>query len=295
MQEKPQHVHRVIHISDVHFHVLPFNPLHCFNKRLKGLLRKVFGLVNFQATTIGQRFPKVAESLGADSICITGDFSLTAMDAEFLLAKHFVETLAKHSSVYLLPGNHDVYTPKALAKQTFYTYFPNEQLQQNKVSFHKLTDHWWLILLDCSCLNGWFSANGAVHVGQISAIENFLLSLSSEENVIIANHYPLLSSQQLDHDLINNTLLHNVLRKYPKVRLYLHGHEHHATIYSCLDSSPSYILNSGSISLPTNSRFHVIDLYPEKYQVHTMVLKNLLDFNAPLEIGNEASLNFQEL
>ncbi|AAD19035.1 3,5'-cyclic-nucleotide phosphodiesterase [Chlamydia pneumoniae TW-183] len=295
MQEKPRHVHRIIHISDVHFHVLPVNPVHCFNKRLKGLLRKVFGLVHFQATTIGQRFPKVVRSLGADSVCITGDFSLTAMDGEFLLAKHFVETLAKHSSVYLLPGNHDVYTLKSLAQQTFYTHFPNDQLQQNKVSFHKITDHWWLILLDCSCLNGWFSANGVVHLAQISAIETFLLSLSPEENVIIANHYPLLSSQNPSHDLINNTHLQNVLKKYPKVRLYLHGHEHQAAVYNCADTSPSYILNSGSISLPTNSRFHVIDLYPEKYQVHTMILKNLLDFDAPLEIANEATWDCQKL
>ncbi|SPN74007.1 3',5'-cyclic adenosine monophosphate phosphodiesterase CpdA,cyclic 3',5'-adenosine monophosphate phosphodiesterase,Calcineurin-like phosphoesterase [Chlamydia serpentis] len=293
MEEKSQHAHRLIHISDVHFHVLPLNPLDCLNKRLKGLLRKVFGLVQFQATTISQRLPQVIKSLEANSVCITGDVSLTAMDAEFLLAKHFVDILAKHSSTYLLPGNHDVYTSKSLAKQTFYKYFPNQKLQHDKVSFHKLTDCWWLILLDCSCLNGWFSANGAVQLTQISAIETFLLSLSSEENVVIANHYPLLSSRHSYHDLINNTLLKNVLNKYNKVRLYLHGHEHQATIYSCADASPSCILNSGSISLPTNGRFHIIDLYPEKYQVHTIALNNLLDFDSPLEITKEATLEIR--
>lgn len=290
MYNKPSQAHRIIHISDVHFCVFPKNPLTCFNKRFKGALRQVFGGVTFQSSTIAKRFPDLAVQLQADSICITGDFSLTALDAEFLLAQDFVNTLAQNASVYVLPGNHDVYTQQALNQQTFYHYFPNVQLQNEQISFNKLIDHWWLVLLDCSCLNGWFSANGMIKSSQISVLENFILSLPPKENIIIANHYPLLPTKDPSHDLINHLLLQHVLKKYPNVRLYLHGHNHQAAVYNFKDHAPNMILNSGSVSLPSNARFHIIDLYPQGYHVYTAAITNLLNTQEPLEISIEANL-----
>ncbi|ANH78695.1 metallophosphoesterase family protein [Candidatus Chlamydia sanziniae] len=285
MLPKPSDAYRLIHISDIHFCVFPRNLLLCFNKRLKGLIRQALRGTNFQATTISERFPEVVKNLDANSVCITGDFSLTAMDAEFLLARHFVDRLTKITAVHVLPGNHDVYTAQAFVDQPFYQYFPNHELQENKIFFQKLTPHWWLILLDCSCRNGWFSANGKVQLSQITALETFFLNLMPEENVIIANHYPLLSSSKSQHNLINHDLLQQMLQKYPQVQLYLHGHEHRAAVYSCKDNSPAYILNSGSISLPSNARFHIIDLYPDNFRIYTMVLTNLLQQDIPLEIA----------
>ncbi|WP_348663214.1 metallophosphoesterase family protein [Chlamydia vaughanii] len=293
MQNKSSKAHRLIHISDVHFCVFPKNPLTCLNKRFKGALRQVFGGVTFQSLTIAKRFPSLARELQADSICITGDFSLTALDAEFVLAKKFVDDLSQTSSVYVLPGNHDVYTQRSLTQQTFYRYFSNVQLQNEQISFNKLMDHWWLVLLDCSCLNGWFSANGMIKSSQISVLENFILSLPPQENIVIANHYPLLPSSEPAHDLINNVLLQHTLKKYPNVRLYLHGHNHQAAVYNCKDHAPNLILNSGSVSLPSNARFHIIDLYPRGYHVYTAAITNLLSTKDPLEISIEANLESQ--
>ncbi|EPP34795.1 calcineurin-like phosphoesterase family protein [Chlamydia ibidis] len=287
MLNKLKEAHRVIHISDVHFHVFPKNPLTCFNKRFKGLLRKICGGVPFQARSIGDRFPKLAQNLQADSICVTGDFSLTALPKEFVLAKRFVYNLSQHANTYVLPGNHDVYTPRSLKTKAFYHYFPNKQLATEGISFNKLAPHWWLVLLDCSHLNGWLSANGIIRSAQVSSLENFILSLPHHENVIIANHYPLLPTQNPSHDLINHDLLQKTLKKYSNVRLYLHGHDHQAAIYTCKDHAPNLILNSGSISLPSNARFHVIDLYTQECRVYTVALKNLLMTEEPLEISIE--------
>lgn len=283
MYNKPYGVHRLLHISDIHFTVFPKNPLTLTNKRFKGLLRQVFGCVHFQAKAIAQGFPILAKQLQANSICITGDFSLTALDKEFALAKQFVHTLAHHAPVYVLPGNHDVYTQQSLIQQTFYQYFPNTPLQNTGISFHKLFARWWLVLLDCSCLNGWFAANGMIKSSQISILENFILSLP-QDNIIIANHYPLLSTEKPTHDLINNRSLQHVLKKYSNVHLYLHGHDHQAAMYHNKDSAPHLILNSGSISLPSNACFHIIDLYPQGYHIYTATITNL-STGGPLEIS----------
>ncbi|WP_201456355.1 metallophosphoesterase [Chlamydia sp. 17-3921] len=290
MLPKSQEAFRLVHISDIHFRVFPWNPLSCFNKRLKGLLRQVFSPIDFHASTICKRFPDLLHDLQADSVCLTGDLTLTALDAEFLLARYCVDRLSKYARIYVLPGNHDVYTQKALREQTFYHYFPDIQLQKEKLSINRLTKHWWLVLLDCSCLNGWFAANGAIQQTQISNLEDFLRTLPTNENVIIANHYPLLPSKKKAHDLINHKLLQRALKNYPNVHLYLHGHEHQAAVYNNKGFSPSLILNSGSVSLPSNARFHILDLYPRSYLAYTAVFTNLLKYEEPLKISIKTSL-----
>lgn len=115
MQKSPQS-HRLLHCSDIHFHVIPKNPLVCLNKRMKGVLRLMCGLANFQAHAIAQGLPALVQQLQVDSICITGDFSLTALREEFILAQTFIHRLQQLANVFVLPGNHDVYTKQALNK-----------------------------------------------------------------------------------------------------------------------------------------------------------------------------------
>lgn len=290
MYNKPIEAHRLLHFSDIHFCVFPTNPLTLTNKRFKGLLRQIFGHVHFQAPTIAERFPILAQQLQADSLCITGDFTLTALNKEFSLARAFVDCLQKICPVHVLPGNHDVYTRSSFMHKTFYQYFHNDPLKNEQISFTKLTDHWWLVLLDCSCLNGWFTANGRVYTQQISILENFLLGLPTTDRVLIANHYPLLPNKDAYRDLIYGTLLRTTLKKYANVHLYIHGHNHQATAYHCKNTTPHLILNSGSIALPSNARFHIIDLYPGGYHVRTAAITNLLSKNEPLSISIEANI-----
>lgn len=295
MLPKPKDAFRLVHISDVHCRVFPKNLFYCFNKRFKSFLRQVFCSVDFQDVTICNRFPDLIRSLHTNSVCLTGDLTLTALHAEFSLARHFIDHLAQYAKIHLVPGNHDVYTKTSYQEQTFYHYFPNVRLQKNKVAKYRLTPDWWIILLDCSCLNGWFSANGKVFLSQIAALESLLSSIPQSENIIIANHYPLLTSKKKFHTLLNNSLLQETLRDFPNIRLYLHGHDHQATLYANKDLSPGLILNSGSISLPSNARFYIIDLYPQDYQVHTAVLTNLMNYEEPLNIKIETTWKAQNL
>lgn len=284
MQEKPSTVFRLIHCSDIHFCVLPKNPFQCFNKRFKGLLRQLVGGVSFRAPAISQRFPQLVAQLEANGVCVTGDVTITALDSEFRLAKEFLSRIESIAPVYIVPGNHDVYTYRALKKQTFYSYFPNKELQTHRIAFQKLTPNWWLVLLDCSCFNGWCAANGEVTNSQIVALEQFLASLPSLEHVIVANHYPLSPTTRPAHDLLNYAPLKSLLMNSPSVRMYLHGHDHHVEI----DHLPPLVVNSGSLTLPSNARFHIIDLYPEgEYRISTASLTNLTETDSPLKISIE--------
>ena len=242
------------------------------------------GGVSFRARAISKRFPQLVKELEADAVCVTGDLTITALGAEFRLAKEFLNRIASLASVYIVPGNHDVYTYRALKKQTFYSYFPNSELQTRRIAFQRLTPIWWLVLLDCSCFNGWCAANGRVTASQIHDLEQFLSSLPPSEKVIIANHYPLSPTTRPAHDLLNYAPLKSLLMNFPSVQLYLHGHDHHVE----LDHLPPLVINSGSLTLPSNARFHVIDLHPEgRYQIFTAALTNLMEITAPLKISIE--------
>lgn len=138
------------------------------------------------------------------------------------------------------------------------------------------------MLLDCSCTNGWCSANGEVTPEQIAKLQTFLDTLSPDSKIIIANHYPLLPTTRPSHDLLNNELLYDLLKIYPNVHLYLHGHDHHAAIHNKDYQTSACVANSGSISLPSNARFHIIDLLPTSYQIQTLALTNLCDTDMPL-------------
>lgn len=290
MQKKLPHSYRLLHCSDIHFHVIPTNPLMYFNKRFKGVLRLICGLANFQAETIAQRLPALIQQLQVDSICITGDFSLTALREEFMLAQTFIHRLQQLADVFILPGNHDVYTKQALKEQTYYQYFPNKYLQKEQIAFQQLPNHWWLVLLDCSCANGWCSANGEVTSEQMTKLRLFLDKLGPEEKIIIANHYPLLPTQRPSHDLLNNTILYETIKLYPSIQIYLHGHDHHAVVNTNNNLLSTCIVNSGSISLPSNARFHIIDLLPDSYKIHTLALTNLCKADGPLRYIVERSI-----
>ncbi|QYC79282.1 metallophosphoesterase, partial [Chlamydia suis] len=76
----------------------------------------------------------------------------------------------------------------------------------------------------------------------------------------------------------------SLLMHFPSVRLYLHGHDH----YVELDHLPPLVVNSGSLTLPSNARFHIVDLHPEGgYQISTAAITNLTETASPLKISIE--------
>lgn len=278
--QKPPSAYRVLHISDIHFCLFPNQLRACFSKRMKALVRLFFGGAPFHAFSLLTRFPQFVKTLDIDAICITGDLSLTALESEFSQAHAFVQSLRKEAPVYLLPGNHDVYTRKAFNQGTFYQYFPNPTLQQRRVALYHLTTDWDLVLLDCSCLNGWFEAHGQVFEEQMQVFHQVMQGIPFDKQVIVANHYPLFSTKREFHDLLNREALQEGLKQYDTIKMYLHGHDHHAEI-AFLRKIP--VINSGSLSLLSNAKGCVIDLYPKGFEVYTLVLENLNDADSPLK------------
>ncbi|MEG1542566.1 MAG: metallophosphoesterase [Victivallaceae bacterium] len=263
MSSKLSNSFRLAHLSDIHFNYLTFNIFSCFNKRFKGLLRRIFCNLQFENDFLCENLPSYLKQENVDLVCITGDLTLTALPKEFLKARSFVDEIENLDiTVDVIPGNHDVYTNWDFNKKTFYRYFPNDSLQNQKVSFKNLNDFWCLISLDCSYKNTWCSANGIISPEQITTIENFLFSIPERTNVVISNHYPLLPAKKSYRDLINGKLLRDMLKKFSNIKLYLHGHDHQACLYEFKDGNPNLIVNGGSTSLKSNSQFNLIDLLP---------------------------------
>lgn len=262
------------HFSDLHFHSFTLNPLLYLNKRLKGALRQIFCLPEFKPENLLKRLPNLAKQLKIENICITGDFTLTSLDKEFCLAKKFVEQLQNNNiTVNTLPGNHDCYTKQDFLNQTFYKYFPNPSLQKEKIYTKKLSKEWFLIILDCSFKNSFFTAQGKVYAEQLILLNNILKS-HQNYNILIANHYPLLPSQDKTHDLLNADRLLSTISQHKNIKAYIHGHTHYAEIIK-MKESPLLLINSGSTSLINNGCFHFLDLYKEKMEIHLVFLENI--------------------
>lgn len=271
MHHKAHGTYRLIHFSDIHFCVFP-KLVQCFNKRFKGMLRQCIGGAPFHANCLAIRFPEFISTFHPDGFCISGDLSLTALDQEFSLAKAFIQKLSTQAPIYLLPGNHDVYTKRSWERKVYYQYFPDSILQSERVHLHRLNNHWALVLLDCSYKNGWFSANGLVTPSQIDTLEKQLQHVSMTTQIIIANHFPLCSTNKPYHDLLNCECLQKCIERHPEVRLYLHGHDHHANSQAF---GHVQIINSGSVSLTANAQFHIIDLQEGQCCIHRYHITNL--------------------
>lgn len=264
---------RIAHISDLHFTHVTWNPFRLFSKRFFGTLNWVFNRKGKFCEKAAHALPPLLHELGVDLVLLGGDFTTTALKEEFLKGAAFVEKLKL--PWLAIPGNHDHYTKKSFREKHYYRYFTNKQrptlnftLKDDQLEAHRLPNGWWVIALDTARATPLTSSRGLFSKELQARLEKVLQSLPPKEPVILFNHYPFFH-----HDLPHRTLergeaLEHMLKKYPQIRLYLHGHTHRHTLANLQQSHLPVVLDSGSCVQKNQETWNLIDLKDDGCTVH---------------------------
>lgn len=283
--EKP--LFRLAHISDLHFSKLTWNPSQFFSKRWLGnlnlLLKRKHTFDPDHLTTLLPFF----HERKVDTILITGDLTSTSHEAEFILAKQFIDSLRQENfKVFTLPGNHDHYTHAAYQQKLFYQFFnasysspvdttsSSLSLKENGLTSVYLGDRWWLIGLDTAIATSLLSSNGYFSEALELKLEKQLAEIPSDHFVILMNHFPLFSNESSRKSLIRKDALKNLLERFPQVKLYLHGHTHRHTIADLRNSHLPIMLDSGSTAQKQGATWNFLEISQHGCEIEVFKKQN---------------------
>ena len=275
LMEKDSHCLRVAHLSDPHFSQITYQPSQLFSKRLIGNLNLLlFRKRNYQTDHLWH-LPSLLKTMNIEALFITGDFSSTSLDAEFAMGKQLVEAFRERLlPTYVLPGNHDCYTHEAQRLKRYYHFFPSEGLLEKRVEHFKLGKGWWYIALDCTLATPLFDAYGDFYEKTEVYLEQVLKMIPASDRVIVGNHFPLFSEGKPRRELKRADALQKLLKAYPQVKLYLHGHDHAHYVIDRQEEGYPLVINSGSCAHRPDGTFYTINLFDKRCLIQRFILHN---------------------
>lgn len=265
---------KIVHLSDLHFASITYNLNQFLSKRWLGNTNLLLFRNKTYQTDHLNYLPDLFSSLHVDAVVITGDFTTTSLPQEYQKARAFVDLLEKKSlKTFVLPGNHDVYTKEAERNNRFFQFFPTSV--EKGVEVIEIKNNLFWIGLHCAYASNLFLSNGIFSQTIEEELIAKLNALPKEAICIMGNHFPLYSSGNFRHDLKKSKRLQTILKNFPQVKLYLHGHVHTPSFQEGLP----LVLNSGSVSHLPGGTFYSIDLYPTKCRVKRYRLQNTTPLN----------------
>ena len=274
----------IIHIGDLHFWKIILNPMRMLNKRFLGNLTVMLRRSREFQMERAQEFIQYLTTLGCSSVLLTGDFTSTSVDEEFSAAAYFVDQLRqKGFKIYLVPGNHDVYTFEAARKKRFEHYFGDFLPSGGYPAMECLADGTPLFL--CYTVRPrHLSARGHVSLETIFYLEEHIQELPSDKPILIAGHYPFLDftynyeSSQF-RTMTNAKDLREMLGMCQKPILYIAGHVHRFSYVQDSSFSTLFQLTTGAFFRTvykenTFGEFSEIVIEPTGFSIYHHVLHN---------------------
>ncbi len=241
---------RLLHISDLHFWHITFNPFRLAGKRLFGTASLILSRARkFRMETMPAVLERVRE-VKADHILITGDLTTTAMEEEFRAAHRALSTLeCNPSSLTIIPGNHDRYTRGATRGRLFEKYFGDYSPSGDYPWLKWLARDTAILGLD-ACRPRRISARGTIAAGQLEKAQELLNRFHPQiKQLLIACHYPVaLPAGVIDprgHGLEGREHLQRFLARQAP-HLYFHGHIHTAWAFTPDGLPRTLCLNPGA-------------------------------------------------
>jgi 3',5'-cyclic AMP phosphodiesterase CpdA len=263
---------RLAHISDLHFSRLSYSIGQFFSKQWLGNLNLIFSRRHtFLHSRLSSLIPFFKE-LEIDALLVTGDLTTTSRKEEFAAAAEFLNQIKKEGiPVFVLPGNHDHYTKSAFKKKLFYDFFTPSysqgiervqcySLKEHGVTAKKLTSHWWLVAIDTALATSLISSRGRFSETVEYNLRTILSLIPESDSVLLANHFPFFEHESPRKILERGDALKKLLREFPLVKLYTHGHTHRQCIADLRGNQLPVILDSGSASCRTSGSWNLIDL-----------------------------------
>ncbi len=260
---------RIAHISDLHFSKITFNPLQFLSKRWVGNFNLLLNRKKSYKTQQLEHLPDLFKKLDIKLLCVSGDFSSTSQEVEFIRAQEFFKSLDTNITTFFVPGNHDQYTKSAYRKKFFYNYFQNQKghfsysLENQGIEAHKIDQKWWIITLDTAIPTPYFSCSGLFSKKLEKNLLEILSKIPDNEHVILINHFPLIQDAASRKILKRRDVLINILRNNPKVKIYLHGHTHLFNVEDYQKEKLPLMIGSGCTSHKKIGSWNLIEIDDE--------------------------------
>lgn len=256
---------RLAHLSDLHFSDVDFDFNQFFSKRWVGnfnfLLRRK---KDFQYSHLDS-LPSILRKQGVQLTLISGDLTCTSTEAEFQKGCQFVKALQNEGlEVVVIPGNHDHYTKEAYKSKIFYQFFLSQHensswnLKEHQIATKHIQGSWWMILLDTTLATPLFCCQGKFSEELEKNLKDALSSLPKDAQILLANHFPIQGTKQKP-DLQRESALLDILKKDPRIKCYLHGHNHRNTVLDRRKDGFPISVDAGSTTHKTRGSFTVMD------------------------------------
>lgn len=263
---------RIAHISDFHFTQITWNPFRLLSKRILGNLNWLFSRKSHFSTKQLEPLPALFKELGVDLVLLGGDFSTTALKEEFEEASRFIKKIGQPQIA--IPGNHDHYTWRSYWGKHFYRYFTNQRkdithpvefftLKEHGLEAHPIHPGWWVIALDTARATNPYSSQGLFSEKLEAYLEEAIGLLPKNDSILLFNHYPFFQNDESRRNLQRGKALEDLLKRHPRIRLYLNGHTHRQTIADLQPNNLPVILDSGSCAQGKKGSWNLIDLSDE--------------------------------
>ncbi len=267
----------LLHITDLHFWEMIWNPFRMTNKRMLGNIN-VF-LRRRREFRVGQAhsFAQALAGHGAKTVFAGGDFTSTATHAEFDAAAAFLAQLHQSGmQVVAVPGNHDVYTFEAYRQGRFQQYLRDFMPDDALPCRITLPGGTPFILLSTAAPN-LLSSCGHISDEHLERTVHLLAS-TPEGPVLVGAHYPVLRetpgyTTSFTRKLHGAEKLRRVLQQSNRDILYIAGHVHRFSYVvdaQCeriryVTTPPLFMQRHGS---PYSGAFTHIQVHENDFSVH---------------------------
>jgi len=250
---------KIIHFSDLHLWTL--RPV------WSDLLypKRVFGGINLWLRRRPKFPPALAEAVvgeilkqDAEFLIFTGDITTQSHPDEFKQGAELFEPLFQKwgDRFLMIPGNHDRYTPRSIAKRLYENHFPTGAFPKTNVRVWPLSDTWSAVGFDASTAFK-FRSNGLFTDTLGATLSETLAAEAAEgKKVVLIGHYPYAMPDAIpdtwEHKLIGKEKLEMVVAAH-KPPLYLHGHKHQRWVLQPLSTPDTICIDSGSAGMLSNN------------------------------------------
>ncbi len=225
---------RIAHATDIHWFARPGLSDMTVRRTVGSTNLYVFGRRKQFDIEVQRALVQHVLSLEPDLFVISGDLTAQALDGEFALARAELQPILDAIPTFIVPGNHDLYTPGAARSRRIQRYF--EPWMHERGGLHRYdsdAEPVTLLGLDPNRPT-WFDASGIVPQGQLDALGEALSDPALDDRFVgLVLHYPVVDRHgalydNSRHGLRNADALVEVLRAAPKKPGFvLHGHIHH--------------------------------------------------------------------
>lgn len=251
---------RIVHVGDLHFWRVPLNPACYLGKRFLGVGNL---LVGGRARKFKQRkAPLLADriaSISPDYVIFSGDFSTTALPAEFALAARVMAPAVRAARLgaYAVPGNHDCYIRRELRARSFSASLGEDFQPVGEQRLVSLENGTALLLLNATTSNN-LGSHGKIEKHHLDFIEKHREKLSAAKLILLTCHFPAEDPPGvLKHDrgpqLRNSEELLSSLKSLGRPVLWMHGHHHYRWLYGSPSVPQLTYLNAGAPLLQRKS------------------------------------------